>query len=93
MVFNRDSYSRGTGFPRLECFTPETTRDTVALIKAMVEAEQQLERVRDNLRLRRNFDYKKAFDSIDLKNTEYIKVPEVRDFLIGRYLFCTDDEI
>ena len=39
VVFNRDSYSRGTRFSRLESFTPETTRDTVGLIKAMIEAE------------------------------------------------------
>jgi len=58
VVFARDSYNKGANFQRLESFTPGTTRDTVGLIKAICEAECQFERVRDNLRLRRNFNYK-----------------------------------
>ena len=39
VLLSRDSYSSGTKFSRLETFTPETVRDTMGLIKGMVDAE------------------------------------------------------
>lgn len=93
VLLSRDSYSAGTKFSRLETFTPETVRDTMGLIKAMVDAEAQLERVRENLRLRRNFNYKDAYRSLDREDKGAVTLEDIRDFLTGRYLFCTDVEI
>ena len=57
LVLNRGSYNKDTNFSRLAPFTPDTNIAVTGFLKAMVDAETNLERVRDNTKLRRNFNY------------------------------------
>ena len=93
IVVNRKSYNEGTKFKRAQAFTPATTRQVQGFLRALVQTEEGLERVRDNLRLRRNFNMQQAFKALDLKGKGYFTVEDISDHLTSRYLFCTFSEI
>ena len=61
VVLNRKAYNQGTNFARKSAFTPETMSLAIGLLKAIIEAEADLERVRTNLARRRNFRVDEAF--------------------------------
>jgi len=43
MLMERGSYNKGKPFNRQESFTPQTTRDFVAYLKALTQSEERLE--------------------------------------------------
>lgn len=94
LVLSRSSiYNDTTNFPRADCFTPETQGAVVGLLRAMVQAEDNLEKVRRSIQLRRNFVIKDAFRSVDKGNKGHLNLEDIRDFLTSRYIFATDQEI
>jgi Ca2+-binding EF-hand superfamily protein len=93
IVINKKQYNDDVDFSRAQAFTPETQRQVVGFLTALVQVEEHLERIRDNLRLRRNFNYKDAFKALDKKKKGYITVEDISDLLTSRYLFCTHKEI
>ena len=93
LVVNRNSYNQGASFSRENAFTPSTLRLMIGFLKALVQSEEDLERVRDNLRLRRNFDVSQAFSALDKTNKGYVTVEDISEHLTSRYLFSTNSEI
>lgn len=93
VVIGRKAYNEGTNFSRKTAFTPETMSLVIGLLKAFVEAEADLERVRCNLSRRRNFRVDEAFKALDTKETGNIELDGIRKILQDRHIFCEDSEI
>lgn len=93
LMMSRRSYNEGTNYSRASPFTPDTMRQVVGLLRAIPETEANLERVRENTRLRPNFNYEDAFKSLDTKNSGFIRLEQLSEMFINRYMFYTNTEI
>lgn len=94
LLMTRSSiYNDKKNFPRSYCFSPDTQRALIGLLRAMPAAEESIEQVRRNLQLRRNFDVREAFKVLDKKNKGFIELNDIRDHLTSRFIFASDSEI
>lgn len=59
----------------------------------MTDSEDQFEKIRRDLCLRKNFNIEQAFRSIDAKNKGYLVPDDIKVFLTQRYHFVTDAEV